>query len=109
MMTQKINKEIANNIWNQMKAIDLNLVMCMGVNSPLVVENGLRFKVRGLTFKGFIEITLNGKDLYDIHCFTKRKEKVFTKHQLNDIYVEDLMPILEGIVERGCEDFSNVL
>lgn len=111
------NKEIANTIWSQMKAIDTNLCMCMGVKNLCAVESGLEFKVSGLSFKGIIQIKLNGKDLYDV-SFIKpvRKQnkvakdlgvKMFdtsfeTVKSFNDVYVDDLMPLLEENVEsRG--------
>lgn len=113
------NKEIANEIWSQMKALDGNLVMCMGVTDLTVVERGLQFKVNGLSFKGNVAIKLNGRDLYDI-SFLKQKrtqnqaakehglkrfdvEMVVVK-TLNDIYGEDMMDLLDFHVEKGQVD-----
>jgi len=111
------NKTIANTIWTQMKAIDQNLCMCMGVKNLTIIENGLQFKVNGLAFKGLVQITLNGKDLYDVK-FLKMKRHYYVNDldagikryvnlpevasSQNDLYVEDLMPYLESKVEgRG--------
>lgn len=109
------NKEIANTIWGQMKAIDGNLCMCMGVSKLLVIENGLQFNVNGLSFKGLVQITLNGSDLYDVKLVKPvRKQnmvakelgiKTFdtvleTKAEYNDIFVDDLMGLLEDTVEN---------
>lgn len=74
------NREIANTILAQMKAIDMNLILCMGVNSPQVINRGLQFKVNGLVHKGFVRITLNGLDLYDISLVkVHRKQSEFFK------------------------------
>ena len=109
------NKTIANTIWQQMKAIDQNLCMCMGVHALTVIDNGLQFKVNGLSFKGVVQIVLTPKDLYKI-TFLKpvRKQNQHLKqlgiksfdttlevHSLTgEVYVEDLMPILEQTVEN---------
>ncbi len=113
MSTQ--NKEIANTIWAQMKTIDTNLCMCMGVQKLAIIENGLQFNVNGLSFKGIVKIQLNGADLYDV-TFVKVKrtldkelqavgikrynETLVTEQEHKDVYVEDLMTLLETVVEN---------
>jgi len=89
---------IARTIYTQMLQIDRNLVGCMGVRKPTACANGLTFSVNGLSFKGQVTITLNGKDLYDVVLTTPRSKKVVSTH--NDIFVEDLMPLLESLVEN---------
>ena len=113
------NKTIANTIWQQMKTIDKNLCMCMGVQSLTIIDGGLQFKVNGLSFKGVVQITLNGKDLYNV-SFLKQKRKRIQNELLKsigsnlcsykteniivesfeDVFVEDLMPLLERVVEK---------
>ena len=110
-----INKEIANTIWEQMKTIDSNLCMCMGVQKLTVISRGLQFQVNGLSFKGLVQIKLNGSDLYDVSLVKNvRKQseaakefgvKKFVTAQvvqetINDVYTEDLMNLLEEKVER---------
>lgn len=109
------NKAIASEIWNQMKVFDKNLCMCMGVSGLTAINRGLQFKVSGLSFKGFVEVTLNGKDLYDVRFIKAvRKQnleakkvglKMFnttleTVSGFNDVFAEDLMPLLESVVEN---------
>lgn len=109
------NKQIATTIWEQMRALDLNLCMCMGVQKLTVIENGLEFTVNGLSFKGKVQITLNGKDLYDVKLVKPtRKQNQTLKEagiksfdivnkpvaEFNDVFVEDLMPLLEDQVEN---------
>ena len=102
-------------IWDQMKTMDRNLVWCMGVHKTALIENGLQFRVKGLSFKGIVEIRLNGRDLYDIK-FIKAKRtlnqtakelgvRMFdtsyeTFKELNDIYFDQMMPLLEDVVEN---------
>lgn len=109
------NKTIATTIYSQMKTLDRNLIMCMGVSGLTTIELGLQFKVNGLSFKGYVEITLNGKDLYDItfkRAVRKQNQaakelgvKMFdttveTVKVLNDVYSEDMMGLLEYYVEN---------
>lgn len=109
------NKQIANTIWQQMREIDANLCMCMGVTKLKVIENGLEFKVSGLSFKGVVQVVLNGADLYDVYFIkSTRKQDPIAKQlgvkrfetsyslikELNDVYVGDLMYSLEMFVEN---------
>ena len=102
-------------IWRQMLNLDRNLVMCMGVKKLCLIENGLRFYVNGLSFKGIVEITLNGYDLYNIKFIKKtRKQNPIAKNlgvkildtfheihkEFNDVYFDQMMPIMEQIVEN---------
>lgn len=114
-MNASNSKMIAQEIWSQMNVIDRNLVWCMGTTRPKTIENGLQFNVGGFSFKGFVQITLNGADLYDVK-FVKstRKQNPIAKElgvrffdtttevykEFNNVFVEDLMPLLEEIVEK---------
>ena len=106
---------IAKTILEQMKAMDMNLLMCMGFQKPVALERGLRFKVNGFSHKGLVEITLNGADLYDVKLIKlSRKQNQTAKalgvikfdlhsevvELIEDVFVEDLMPILESKVEK---------
>ena len=114
-----MNKEIAQTIWTQMNAIDRNLMWCMGVHKPVVIQDGIQFQVKGLSFKGVVQITLNGGDLYDIKFIKpiRTQNQVAKKlgvkmfdvtnelvDEVNNVYVEDLM----GILEEKVENRSNV-
>jgi hypothetical protein len=76
-----------------MKAFDLNLVWCMGVTKLRVIENGLEFRVNGLSYKGLVHITLNAADLYDVSLVKSGK-------MIKDVFCEDLMPVLELEIEN---------
>jgi hypothetical protein len=111
------NKTIASTIWQQLKTLDANLCMCMGVQQLTVIEKGLQFKVNGLAFKGLVQITLTPADLYEIK-FLKMKRNYYVndldagvKKYVNlpevvsvtgGVYAEDMPEILERTVEgRG--------
>lgn len=108
--------QIANEIRNQMYTLDKNLCWCMGTKNLRVIKRGLRFDVNGLSFKGTVQISLTGADLYDISFIKVRKtkdmetcaktgvtrfnhhEEVFKKHE--GIYFDQMMGILEQEVEN---------
>jgi hypothetical protein len=113
-MNMSDSKMIAQEIWSQMNAIDRNLVWCMGTNKPCTIPNGLQFNVQGSSFRGTVQITLNGADLYDI-CFIKNARKlnkqaavhglrVFDTHpevveKYENVFVSEMMDVLERTVE----------
>ncbi|HBI01740.1 MAG TPA: hypothetical protein DDY18_08990 [Flavobacterium sp.] len=109
------NKTVANTIWTQMKEIDRNLCMCMGVQALTVIEQGLQFKVNGLSFKGYVQIVLTPADLYEVKFLKAKRTQNQALKQIGiksfdttlevvsltgGIYVEDLMPLLESFVEN---------
>lgn len=94
------NQQIANEILRQMKALDLNLMHCMGFHAPKVIEQGLAFKVNGLSFKGLIEVRLNASDLYDITLTPSNKRSGGPIRTFNGVYFDELMPLLETEVEN---------
>lgn len=109
------NAETANTIWKQMRSIDSNLCMCMGVSKLKAIENGLQFAVNGLSFKGLIQITVNGSDLYDIKFIKSVRRqneiakelgvKIFdttheVKFEMHNVFVDELMQALEQKVEN---------
>ena len=56
----------------------------------------LMFKVSGQLHKGFVVITLNGKDLFDIHLY---KSTWALKATIKDIYVDMLVHTLDELIE----------
>jgi len=112
-MTSKV---IAETIFHQMKTIDMNLMMCMGFHKPMVIESGLQFKVNGLKHRGTVRIILNkALDTYEIYLGKQKRvlnknatdligRRVYTTtyptvKTIKDVYVDDMMPLLEQEVE----------
>ena len=108
--------EVAQTILEQMNGIDRNLVWCMGVKSPTVTRRegtlgGLMFDVSGLSFKGRVYIELDPSDTYIVTLVVPKKRletypirrmattwEQVSRHE--QVYVEDLMPLLESLVEN---------
>ena len=88
--------EMAKYIMQILKT-QLMVVWSWGFNSPIAIENGLRFKVQGFKFKGIVEIRYNeGHDLFDV-TFIKRNKVVATA---NDIFFDSLVETIDNYVEK---------
>jgi len=73
------------------------IVWCWGANSWVNIENkALRFKVQGYLHKGFVFLTVNGLDLFDIYLTNTKGEIVNVD---NDVYLEDLIERIDLLVE----------
>lgn len=69
-----------------------------GFRNGTKMNNGCyRFQVSGFKHKGYVYIVLNGLDLFDIY-YTTLASKV--KKVVNDIYLEDLIEVLDKDIER---------
>ena len=79
------------------------IILSWGFNSPIHLENGLKFKVQGYIHSGWVEVLYNeGSDLFEVSTLNadgsiKRKE--------NDVYLACLVDVIDGMVERT-EDYK---
>ena len=75
-----------------------SIVWSWGAKSWTNVANkGLAFNVSGFKFKGNVMITLNSLDLFNIY-FHNRNGKVTS--EVNDIYIDDLIIVLDEAIEK---------
>lgn len=75
----------------------LMVVWSWGFNSPMAVKNGLRFKVQGFKFKGFVEVVYNeGSDLFDV-SFIKAGKVV---KAIDDVFFDTLVETIDHYVEK---------
>jgi hypothetical protein len=70
--------------------IQKNTLMCIGAHQLTSIENGMRMMTRIDNQRRFIEITLNGMDLYDLKQVLVRGGKLKTVYEAKDIFCEDL-------------------
>lgn len=94
------NREIAMNIIETIKTLDRFAMMSWGAKNLTIIKNGLRFKSSGLVkHKGFVTITLNGLDLYDVEFGRVRKCEYKTVSTVSNIYFDNLIFCIDEMVK----------
>lgn len=75
----------------------LMVMWSWGVNSPIAIKNGLRFKVQGFKFGGVVEVVYNeGSDLFDV-SFIKAGKVVKT---IDGVFFDMLVSVIDNYVEK---------
>lgn len=75
----------------------LMVVWSWGFNSPIAIENGLRFKVQGFKFRGVVDVVYNeGRDLFDV-SFIKRNKVV---KSVDGVFFDMLIDTIDDFVEK---------
>ncbi len=78
----------------------LMVVWSWGLNSPIAIENGLRFKVQGFKFHGVVEVKYNeGSDLFDV-SFIKAGKVVKT---IDGVFFDMLVETIDHYVEKTAD------
>ena len=67
------------------------------------INKGLLLKVSGHHHKGYVFITLNWMDVYDVHLITTRGR---IKETIKDVYFENLFDVIDTKIER-IPEYSN--
>ena len=101
-MSATENTRIARIILEQMQyGTNRKIILgSWGFNSPTVIERGLRFKVQGRLHKGYVDVTLNGCDLYDFRLFRATpKRGIVEVDSGTDIYFDSLVEVLDRRIE----------
>lgn len=87
---------VASIIATQIHALDPRAMFAWGAKDLMNMGNGLKFKTSGMVkWKGYVHIKLNGSDLYDIDFFRVRNARVVMDKQVTDIFVEDLVRVID--------------
>ena len=96
---------IADTIFSQIKYLDPLAFSAWGAKDYTTIidkngiENGLRFKTSGLVEnKGYVTITLNPRDYYDVTFGRIRKFEWKELNRQNDVFVGDLIPTIDKMV-----------
>ena len=75
----------------------LMVVCSWGFNSPIAIENGLRFKVQGFKFCGIVEVKYDeGADLFNV-SFIQCGEVVKC---INGVFFDTLVDVIDNTVEK---------
>jgi hypothetical protein len=87
---------IAKTILAQIKMIDPRATWAWGAKDFVGTANSIRFKTSGMVkWKGYVEVSLNGRDLYDVEFYRVRGIEVKVVSKLNDIFAEDLVNVID--------------
>lgn len=75
----------------------LMVMWSWGFNSPIAIEDGLRFKVQGFKFRGIVEVLYNeGSDLFDV-SFIKAGKVIKT---IDGVFFDMLVETIDHYVEK---------
>ena len=78
----------------------LMVMWSWGFNSPIAIENGLRFKVQGFKFKGFVEVVYNeGWDLFDVSFIKAGK----VSKTIDGVFFDMLVSVIDNYVEKTAD------
>jgi len=97
--------DIAKTIFSQIKSLDPYAFSAWGAKDLTTlldkndIENGLRFKTSGLCENiGYVNITLNPRDYYDVTFGTIQKSKWKELNRQNDVFAFDLIATIDEMV-----------
>ena len=97
--------DIAKTIFYQIKALDPYAFSAWGAKNLTTlldkndIENGLRFKTSGLCENiGYVNVTLNPRDYYDVTFGTIQKSKWKELNRQNDVFAFDLIATIDEMV-----------
>lgn len=97
--------DIAKTIFSQIKALDPYAFLAWGAKDLTTlldkndIENGLRFKTSGLCENiGYVNITLNPRDYYDVTFGRIRKSEWKELNRQNDVFAFDLIATIDEMV-----------
>lgn len=91
------DKEMAEYIYSILLS-DRTVIWSWGFQNPTIIENGLKFKVSGFIFKGWVNVIYNGgSDLFDIKLITFNGAE---NKSMEGIYFDELIRVIDDNVER---------
>lgn len=94
--------QVAETAKNQLLATTpMNVVLSWGVEKFIATVfkemPALKFKVNGRLFKGFVIVTLNGSDYYEIHLVNDQEAKCVTDRA----FFDEVGEIIDESIESG--------
>jgi len=99
------DKEMTEYIYSILLS-DKTVIWSWGFRNPIIIENGLKFKVSGFLFKGWVNIFYNGgSDLFDIKLITFNGVE---NKSMEGIYFDELIRVIDANVER-VENYEEVV
>lgn len=99
-------QSVGETIRSQIQAIDGWALMAWGARDFIQgkldgYHEGLKFRVSGLKFKGWVMILYKPvPDLYEIQTYKVLKGEVIYYDKAEDVYADMLVEIIDGFIER---------
>ena len=82
----------------------LPIVWSWGFHNAVAIANGLRFSVQGFLFSGKVEVIYDeGLDTFIVRTLNRDGS---IKTQVDDVYLDCLVNVIDGLVER-CDGYEN--
>ena len=79
------------------------IILSWGFNTPVRLENGLKFKVQGYIHQGWVQVLYNeGNDLFEVSTLN---DDGSIKQKETEVYLDCLVNVIDGMVERT-EDYK---
>ena len=98
-MTAANNFGTAGVVYSQIKTMSPWAMAAWGAKELVVLKDGIQFKSSGMVKnKGIIQIKLNGSDLYNVTFGKVRKFKYKEIKKVTDVFVEDLIDVVDEMV-----------
>lgn len=94
---------VATTIRNQIVSLDKLAFSAWGAKDMVAMakDSGLQFRSSGLaTWRGIVQIIYDrGADAYTVRFVKYRKGKEFVKAEYDHVYVENLVPVIDEVVQ----------
>ena len=82
----------------------LPIVFSWGLHNPVAIDNGLRFSVEGYLHTGKVEVIYD--EGYDTFIVRTLKKDGTTKKEVQDVYIDGLVDVIDRMVER-CDGYED--
>ena len=70
------------------------IILSWGFNSPIRLENGLKFKVQGYIHSGWVEVLYNeGNDLFEVSTLNADGS---LRQKETEVYLDCLVDVIDG-------------
>lgn len=94
--TKQTTMELAQYILSVLRTNPM-VVFSWGFNTPIAINNGLRFRTQGFRHVGWVEVVYDeGWDLFKVRLIKGGK----VIKEVEQVYVDMLIDLIDGLVER---------
>ncbi|MGL5922166.1 hypothetical protein [Chroococcidiopsis sp.] len=92
---------VGQTIYEQLRATAKTEMFCWGAREYVDMGDGLKFKVNGAKFKGYVYVKYDGiLDTYTVQLATIKKLEWKVKQEVSDVYCDELGSVIDSLVEQ---------